>query len=84
MTTVCQPWIMSQSILIGIHSGGWKLKRREWTMKRKNISQSMVHRQLLKQKVLGGSTQRVPTNTTASHPVMIGIRTCIPSTKWKK
>ena len=40
---------------------------------RKNISQSMVHRQLLKQKVLGGSTQRVPTNTTtgnttASHP----------------
>merc|ERR1711990_417715 len=60
-----------------------------WTMKRKNISQSMVHRQLLKQKVLGGSTQRVPTNTTtgnttASHPVMIGIRTCIPSTKWKK
>merc|ERR1711990_1112666 len=37
MMTVCQPWIirsMSQSILIGIHSGGWKLEKREWTMKR--------------------------------------------------
>merc|ERR550534_1307920 len=91
MMTVCQPWIirsMSQSILIGIHSGGWKLKKREWTMKRKNISKSMVHLQLLKQEVLGGSTQKVPTNTTtgnttASCPVMIGISTCIPSTKWK-
>lgn len=34
---------------------------------RKNISQSMVHRQLLKQKVLGGSTQKVPTNTTTGN-----------------
>merc|ERR1719209_1259130 len=92
MMTVCQPWIMSRSILIGIHSGGWKLKKREWTMKRKNISQSMVHRQLLKQKVLGGSTQRVPTNTTtgnttASHPVWSSFDYdkiyVPPSAKWE-
>lgn len=36
----------------------------------------MVHLQLLKQKVLGGSTQKVPTNTTTgntmdSHPVKV-------------
>ena len=37
MMTVYQMLIIriwSQSILIGIHSGGWKLKKRDWKLKR--------------------------------------------------
>merc|ERR1719421_130593 len=62
----CQLLMMSQSILIGIHFGGWKLKKRDWKLKRKNISNSSAQKQVLKQMIIfRGSIAQLLTITTA-------------------